>query len=148
MEYKVFYCDYSLKHWIDLMLKGRIVIQLFQRFFVWEKDDVIELIKSFNDNSFIPPVMIGAYNENGKIDDIYLLNNKEELKKIYDKAIIYRNRIAHNTKSSINNLPDFAELRNSDYKYTNPFARFAIMLLVDMIFIDVFKQYEKTRDNG
>jgi hypothetical protein len=74
-------------------------------------------------------------------------NNKRYLLNIiYNKAIEYRNRIAHNTKSTLNSLPDFAILRDENYKYENLFARFAIMLLVDRTFVDIFEQYEKARD--
>lgn len=83
----------------------------------------------------------------GKKNTIHYKKNKE-LEKIYNKAIKYRNRIAHNTKSTINNIPDFAELKDQYYKYEkNPFIRFAIILLVDRTFIDVFDQYEKARND-
>jgi hypothetical protein len=102
-----------------------------------------------------------AENENSKNDEhnnIYLFkntdnkntnnNNKNILDDFYDKAINYRNRIAHNTKSSLNNLPDFTTLRDENYKYENIFLRFAIMLLADRTFIEVFDQYEKARENS
>jgi len=80
-----------------------------------------------------------------KENDIHLFNNKEDLRKIYDKAIDCRNRIAHNTKASINNLPDFGTLKDENYKYENLFARFAIVLLSDETFVRVFEQYERIK---
>lgn len=34
MENKVYYGEYSLKHWIDLILKQDIELPLYQRYFV------------------------------------------------------------------------------------------------------------------
>lgn len=87
MEHEVFYGDYSLKHWIDLMLEGRIVIPEFQRDFVWDKEDIHNLMESFKNNSFIPPVMIGAYDKDGnnknnsKIDD-WIIDGQQRLSSI------------------------------------------------------------------
>jgi len=81
MEHKIFYGEYSLGHWIDLMLKGRIVIPEFQRAFVWKEEDVKKLIKSFEDNSFVPPVMVGAYKENENEED-YIIDGQQRLSSI------------------------------------------------------------------
>lgn len=58
MKTRVYYGQYSLKHWINLMLKGNIVLPEYQRSFVWEKDDIQRLIKSFNDGQFVQPITI------------------------------------------------------------------------------------------
>lgn len=66
MNNKVYYGEYSLKHWIDLLLQKNIVLPDYQRIFVWDKDKVIKLLKSIDCNYFIPPITIGAYRqENG-----------------------------------------------------------------------------------
>ena len=84
--------------------------------------------------------------QSGKSNAKIFSNNK--LRDIYSKFIYnYRNSIAHNTKSTINYLPDFEELKEDDYKYENPFLRFALILFVDMAFIEVFEQYEQCLEN-
>lgn len=65
MENKVYYGEYSLEHWIDLILKKNIVLPPYQRYFVWEEEDVKKLIDAFKNKLFVPPVTIGAY----KIDN-------------------------------------------------------------------------------
>lgn len=35
MENKVYYGEYTLKHWINMMLTGNIVLPDYQRHFVW-----------------------------------------------------------------------------------------------------------------
>lgn len=37
MENKVYYGEYSLKHWIDLILSKNIELPEYQRYFVWEE---------------------------------------------------------------------------------------------------------------
>jgi uncharacterized protein with ParB-like and HNH nuclease domain len=60
MENKVYYGEYSLKHWIDLILKKNIILPEYQRYFVWKEDDVRTLINTFKEKRFVPPVTIGA----------------------------------------------------------------------------------------
>ncbi len=53
-ENRVYYGEYSLKHWIDLMLKKNIVLPSYQRLFVWNEDKVEALMQTFEDNFFYP----------------------------------------------------------------------------------------------
>ena len=53
MENKTYYGEYTLKHWIDLILKQNIVLPEYQRSLVWEKKDVEDFINSINNNKFI-----------------------------------------------------------------------------------------------
>ena len=59
MKNKVYYGEYSLKHWIELILKGNILLPWYQRSFVWEKEQIKSLIKTLDNNQFIPPIVIG-----------------------------------------------------------------------------------------
>lgn len=61
MENKIYYGEYSLRHWIDLMLKKDIVLPEYQRSFVWDEKAVKRFIKSLKDKHFIPPVTIAHY---------------------------------------------------------------------------------------
>jgi hypothetical protein len=65
MENKVYYGEYSLSHWIDLILKKNLILPKYQRYFVWKEKDVKKLIETFKNKLFVPPVTIGAY----KIDE-------------------------------------------------------------------------------
>ncbi len=69
MKNKVFYGEYSLKHWINLLLTGNIILPKYQRNFVWDKQNVIKLIESITDDHFIPSVTIGAYENQNLIID-------------------------------------------------------------------------------
>lgn len=63
MDNKVYYGEYSLKHWIDLMLSGNITLPPYQRSFVWDKNRVEKLIQSLIKKHFIPPVIIGGFSK-------------------------------------------------------------------------------------
>lgn len=61
---KVYYGEYTLRHWLDLMLSGNITLPEYQRHFVWEEPDVIRLMESLKAGQFIMPVTIAHYNDN------------------------------------------------------------------------------------
>lgn len=52
-----------------------------------------------------------------------------------------RNRIAHNTVSYQHNLPTLETLKNENYQYENYFLWFSILILIDNIFIELYKKY-------
>lgn len=56
---KVYYGEYSLKRWIELILKGGIVLPPYQRFFVWKEEQAIRMLKSIKEYHFLPAVTIG-----------------------------------------------------------------------------------------
>jgi uncharacterized protein with ParB-like and HNH nuclease domain len=123
MEHKVFYGEYSLKHWIDLMLKGSIVIPEFQRPFVWYEEDAEGLMESFNANSFIPPVMIGSYNDNGDTID-YVIDGQQRLSSILlaylGKFPIKPDKESDNDDEDNNFEWDFEKIQKLNYnKKTN-----------------------------
>ena len=59
-------------------------------------------------------------------------------------ALLYkhRNRCAHNTLSYQDNLPTLKELLQADIRYDNYFVRFALLILIDKIFIKLYKTYK------
>lgn len=60
----------------------------------------------------------------------------------YDKFVLdHRNRCAHNLKSYQENLPDLANLVNKNYDYENYFFRFSILVLMDEIFMKIYREY-------
>lgn len=64
------------------------------------------------------------------------------LKKMYEDHLYkYRNRVAHNTQSYQQNLPTLKTLENESYRYENYFTYFAILILIDNIFMNIYGRY-------
>ena len=60
----------------------------------------------------------------------------------YEKIVFrHRNRCAHNLKSYQVNLPDFSSFVDKNYDYQNYFFRFAILILLDEIFMCMYQKY-------
>ena len=72
MENRVYYGEYSLSHWIKLILKENISLPIYQRAFVWNENKVKTLIKTLENKLFIPPVTIGAFNLEGDRSNLIL----------------------------------------------------------------------------
>lgn len=78
MKNKVYYGEYTLKHWIRLMLTSNIVLPAYQRHFVWQESDVKRLIQSLKDGQFVQPVTIALYND-GVIKQNIILDGQQRL---------------------------------------------------------------------
>ena len=64
------------------------------------------------------------------------------LKAKYEEIVYrHRNRCAHNTLSYQINKPDLKALASSDFGYHSYFFRFAILILIDEIFMKLFQAY-------
>lgn len=61
MENRVYYGEYSLRHWIELILKKNLVLPDYQRYFVWDEKKVATLIATIKNKQFVPPITIGAF---------------------------------------------------------------------------------------
>lgn len=72
MQSKTYFGEYSLRHWINLMLKRNIILPDYQRSFVWGVQDVERLILSFKNGQFIQPVTIAHINSIGNGANIIL----------------------------------------------------------------------------
>ena len=55
----------------------------------------------------------------------------------------HRNRIAHNTASYLKDVPTLDTLADKEYVYKNYFFRFAILLVIDELFVRLFKMYRE-----
>lgn len=66
MSNRTYYGEYTLIHWIKLMLTGNIVLPEYQRRFVWQERDVKRLIQSLKEGQFVQPVTIALYNDGTK----------------------------------------------------------------------------------
>ncbi|TFF37802.1 DUF262 domain-containing protein [Mucilaginibacter psychrotolerans] len=81
MDNRVYYGQYSLSHWLDLILKKNIILPDYQRYFVWNQDKVITLIDTFKKQEFVPPITIGAFKD-GDLNVNLILDGQQRLTSI------------------------------------------------------------------
>lgn len=81
LENRVYYGQYSLKHWVNLILKKNITLPEYQRYFVWNESKVQTLIETFKGKQFIPPVTIGAF-KIGDVNQNLILDGQQRLTSI------------------------------------------------------------------
>lgn len=55
MKTRVYYGEYTLRHWLNLMLIRNIDLPEYQRSFVWEEEDVKRMLDSLTQGQFILP---------------------------------------------------------------------------------------------
>ena len=63
------------------------------------------------------------------------------LQEKYAKLYKHRNRCAHNTQSYQQNLPTLKSLANDEYKHDNYFVWFALLILIDKTFVELYDKY-------
>lgn len=61
MKNKIYYGEYSLAYWLELMLHEKIVLPDYQRYYVWERSDLNSLVETLKHDRFVPPITIGSY---------------------------------------------------------------------------------------
>ena len=80
MDSRIYYGEYSLKHWIQMLLSKNIVLPEYQRSFVWEEKDVKRLIKSIQEGQFVQPVTIALYRtEESMSGQNYIIDGQQRL---------------------------------------------------------------------
>lgn len=72
MDKKVYYGEYTLKHWIELLLNKDLELPPYQRSFVWTEEQVKGFVKGIQENGFVPPVTIGVCNYDGENHNLIL----------------------------------------------------------------------------
>ena len=82
MESKVYYGEYTLEHWMNLILKKNIILPDYQRLFVWDKEKTEKLIESIRKNEFVPPVTIGSYDKREGRENL-ILDGQQRLTSIF-----------------------------------------------------------------
>lgn len=58
MENRVYYGEYSLAYWLELILNQKITLPAYQRHFVWDEEKMNALICSIKEERFIPPLSL------------------------------------------------------------------------------------------
>lgn len=81
MDNRVYYGEYSLAYWIELLLTKKLILPKYQRYFVWSEKRLESLIDSFKDKRFVPPVTIGYFKENGTPVN-YIIDGQQRLTSI------------------------------------------------------------------
>lgn len=67
-----------------------------------------------------------------------------DLRDIYESVVEeHRHRCAHNLTSTQNHLPSLSVLRDKNYRRHNYAYRFIILILIDEIFIELYKEYKR-----
>lgn len=96
---------------------------------IWEQQNFLFFKSNYND------IYSESFMSNKSLFDTNLIE--------YYNEIVYkhRNRCAHNLMSYQDNLPTLAAIISETYKYESYFYRFAILVLIDEIFIRLFKEY-------
>lgn len=79
MDNRVYYGQYSLKHWLDLILKQNILLPDYQRYFVWAEKKVKILVETFKKKQFVPPITIGAFRKNDGSNQNLILDGQQRL---------------------------------------------------------------------
>ena len=72
MDKKVYYGEYTLKYWIELLLKKDLILPDYQRSFVWSEEQVKGFVKGLQEDGFVPPVTIGVCNIGGENHNLIL----------------------------------------------------------------------------
>ena len=72
MDNKVFYGEYTLRHWINMILRKELLLPDYQRFFVWKEKKMDLLIETLQEKRFVPPVSIGVYMENDEKQNLII----------------------------------------------------------------------------
>ena len=79
MNTRVYYGEYSLSHWIDLVLTRNIILPEYQRSFVWAEKDVKRLVKSFIEHLFVQPVTIAVMPDNEQSSSNLILDGQQRI---------------------------------------------------------------------
>ena len=82
MDNKVFYGEYTLRHWINMILRKELLLPEYQRFFVWKEKKMDLLIETLLEKRFVPPVSIGVYMENDEKQNL-IIDGQQRLTSIF-----------------------------------------------------------------
>lgn len=82
MNNHVYYGEYSLAYWIELILTCKIMLPKYQRHFVWSQKQLLTLIATFQENRFVPPVTIGSFKMSDGSKQNYIIDGQQRLTSI------------------------------------------------------------------
>lgn len=106
----------------------------------WFSDSYLvfeEVVQAFKKESFV------VWNtQKNSYKDLFV----EEFSDAYDALYFHRIRCAHNSTSFQNNLPKFEVLSGSNALYENYFVRFYLLILLDKLFVQLYRWMLETTD--
>lgn len=120
------------------------------------KNTVNDIKESFKNTNFAVwdqrKFLFFCQNGNDIIKDTQFLNSdsnllENDLQKYYEELYSQRNRLAHNVFSYQENLPSLIKLREESNDKRNYFIYFAILTLIDSIFMETYKVFRNTLEN-
>lgn len=82
MENRVYYGEYSLAYWLELILSRKIALPVYQRHFVWDEEKLGALLCSIKEKRFIPPVTIGMFTDANGQKHYYIIDGQQRLTSI------------------------------------------------------------------
>lgn len=82
MDKKIFYGEYTLYHWIELLLQRNIVLPDYQRSIAWKKELVENFLKKLKGGIFVPPVIIGSLEHSVSNNQNIILDGQQRLTSI------------------------------------------------------------------
>ena len=122
---------------MNLLRKGNIMLPKYQRHFVWEKERVDKLVESIKENLFIPPVTIGSFQEDGKLQNL-ILDGQQRLTSVLLAYLgLYPNKEHYRRETDY-------QLAGEAAVYENYFIRFFVLILLDRLFVMLYKEAGKT----
>ena len=83
---RTYYGEYTLKHWVDLILSKDIILPDYQRSFAWKEDKIKRFILSLHEGEYVPPVIVAAGQEYGKSVNL-ILDGQQRLTSILLAAL-------------------------------------------------------------
>jgi uncharacterized protein with ParB-like and HNH nuclease domain len=124
MENRVYYGEYSLKHWIELMLKGNIVLPQYQRYYVWNEKKLETLIETLKKKEFVPPITIGAFKDDHSNRN-YILDGQQRLTSIllaylelFPDAAVYKKAVEQFVNDNDDDDEDVNEVLDNVLEWT------------------------------
>lgn len=110
---QTYYGEYSLDHWLKLIKTGNLKMPEYQREFVWKNQQINELYDSFEQNIFIPPIIIVRKNNQN-----YVLDGQQRLTSI---VLMYKQKLATDIKDlketfweNWENIDDASKYKSND----------------------------------
>lgn len=90
MNSRIYYGEYSLRHWLRLIKSGNIVLPDYQRSFVWRESDMRRLIKSLVERQFVQPITLALFDaKNGEAPKNLIIDGQQRLTTILLTALGY-----------------------------------------------------------
>lgn len=113
MNNHVYYGEYSLAFWIELILTRKIILPKYQRHFVWDIGRLTTLMETFLENRFVPPVTIGSFVKHDGSKCNYIIDGQQRLTSILLAYLeLFPDKVSY--KSHLQSLANGEEVLDND----------------------------------